>query len=250
MDPISPKVTLPRGSGIGSRMELLAKQHDPVAHFIASKMIVDGHSAFISDGVTAFGVGLHLLWRKCNALIHTNNLALAIEGCFHPIPEGRPALVVPKGHIDGTLAMIYGRSANLFAKRSATELEWTVLSVASMFGRLGPAGKEHTSIQIKRAAVENPRRVIWIADHLKLSQEISSQPLVYANANDWQAAARGDNIWVITNRFPNLPLTLRTTDFETLQPATLRQMLQSDEGRYAYNAFWLRRLLDNRFVEV
>ena len=247
---LEPKLGFGGRTQFCKRMSILSDQHDPVAERVVDQFVQEGHSAFISDGVTAFGVGLYLFARKRRVLIHTNNLALSLESCMWQDTTGPHdfQVVTPSGSVDERLCMIYGREANAFAEQSAAELEWTVLSVSAFFGDRGPAGQEYNSLQIKRAAVIGPRRVIWLADANKLSQDYHAQPLVYVNEQEWQAAARRGNVWVVTSK-PNGEIpTIK--DPEILGPALIKELKDKTNGVYAVNRARLQKLLGDRFVEV
>lgn len=219
-----------------------------VADEVAKRFLRPGYSAFISDGTSTLAVALSVFSNaESRALtISTTNLALA-----HEFPLWRKEKVlydinvrVASGAIDADLFLIHGRSAMRFASNAAAELEWSILSVAGLFGSHGPAGKEHASMSIKRAAALAARRIVWVADYKKLSTSYAHEPLVYNDEAHWNEACNRKNMWIVTSCHPEaLP-------GEKKSPHTYKAV-QHSVDHYRVNRNALREMVGwDRFIEV
>lgn len=255
-----PKAEYPSNSTFGQRIKSMQDGKLAVAREVVKRFLRSGQSAFISDGTSTFYVALAMFeaakqQRKPDtppyfATIYTNHLAIAHEFALWNDPLGMmPGVHVHlnSGEVNSDRMQVSGDRAASEVKRVCAKVQVAVLSVRALDAKEGPAGIEPYSLQIKQAAVEGARRVVFVADHEKLSREHPLDfPLVYATPDDWTEVMSRESTFVVSTRHPDV-----SNDQKRNPPPNPR----TERDWYLWNRFRLHEVMHpagkpNRFIEV
>lgn len=209
--PVEPKAKYPPDDLFSQRMceNRLAKI--VVGKKIVDTCLIDGRSAFISEGSSTFYIGLLMFSRGSkDDHIWTNNLALAHE---YPLWGGDGSLqdfrlTLIGGDIRSTHQRIGQEAAYEGIKAAASEAEYTILATRAIFPNLGPTDIDHASAAISllalKSALEAGKKVVLVADHEKF--QVAYDPRRnYHQAYDavtWNKFLTSDTTYIVTNLPP------------------------------------------------
>ena len=207
-----PKVNYQTNTTFGSRIQDMKDDKWKVAERVVEDFIGTGSSAFIGDGSSTFSIGLKLFARGRQVKLWTNHLAIAHEFALRASTSTLVGteVTLAGGDVNRDLMMTCGPDAEAFAEASSKKAQNVVLSARCLFAEHGPAGLETQSLNIKQLATNGAtaggRRLIFITDYKKLSQEYSDDiPLVFPSEADWDAFMHRKNVYIVTTRHPDAP---------------------------------------------
>ncbi len=250
---ITPKAIYPKGTTFGARIEENKSQKNTVAEYVVTKFLGPGQNVFISDGSSTFFIGLSLFEKKVEGFkLYTNSLPIAHEFPLWETDDWPKefTLELAGGKVNTKLMMTGGSLCEGIVEQMTTRVQYTVLSVRSIFGIQGPAGREPDSLGIKQAALKNPKRVVLIADHSKFIEEYSTNvPLVYTEADEWTELMRRSTTYVVTTLPPGKTANEVADLGRTLQQNPYQKPKNPEEW-YAKNTWPLRSELGKRFIEL
>jgi len=241
-----PKVRYPSITTFGGRTEMQKVDKEAVANRVVQRFLTSGTSVFIGDGSSTFPVGLRMFEQNLQSTIWTNHLAIAHEFPLWASASStdlrRTSVWLAGGEVDRDLMMTCGDDADTFAEKWAKKAQYIILSVRCLFSEQGPAGMEQKSLSIKqaaaRAALQTGGKLIFIADHDKLSKGYTNEPLVFPAASDWAQALENPAVYVVTTQPPGLP--------EKKLVARPQNALEW----YQHHQWKLGAAMHNRFIEV
>jgi DeoR/GlpR family transcriptional regulator of sugar metabolism len=239
------RVQYPVDSTFGKRIGDMMAEKVRVAETIVSRFTSSGSSVFIGDGSSSFYVGLAIFTQRLQATIWTNHLAIAHEFSLWPSDAAslrHTEVWLAGGEVDRDLMMTCGDDTEEEVTRWTKKAQCIILSVRCLFADRGPAGMEQKSLSIKaaavRAALQTGARIIFAADHLKLSKPYQSEPLVFPAAADWETAMKNSNVYVVTTGHPQV-----STEQHVDHPHT-------DTEWFQRNHWVLSRVMKNRYIEA
>ena len=240
-----PSVQYPKDSTFGKRIRELTREKAKVAEATVERFLASGASVFIGDGSSTFFVGLSMYEKQMPVTTWTNHLAISHEFALWAsgsAPPNRMEVFQAGGQVDQDLMMTCGDDAERFTDHWARKAQCIILSVRCLFGDQGPAGMEQKSLSIKRkavkAALETGAKIVFVADHVKLSQPYANEPLVFLAANDWKDAMENKAVFVVSSRHPVV-----TEERLVQKPITETEWFQR-------NRWTLSRTMKKRYIEV
>lgn len=186
--------------------------------------------------------------------IRTTNLGLASEYAFGETAWNLE-LELAGGHVSPTLFAVYGPSADEFARDHARNCFCSVLAVNALLANSGVYGVDAETLSTKREVMANPfQRLVIVADHTKLALLPSDSKCgfsAFPQSAQWMQLAQKENFFVYTTRYPDV----RPNEWDNVAELPLntpedRLTGQTPAFRYAFQAFHLRRLMHDRFVEL
>ncbi len=240
-----PRGNYPEDTTFGKRIGELRCEKEKVAEAVLRLFLGRGSSAFIGDGSSTFFVGLSMIETRMHATIWTNHMAIANEYALQKSDDINLIhmdMFIASGQIDRDLMMTYNESVEHNIVRWASKAGCIILSVRSLFGDAGPAGMEPKSLSIKRAVVEagmeSGARIIFIADHSKISKGYTKEPLVFLAQRDWEKAMKCANVFIVSTAHP----TVEAERFVEC-PGTEVQWFQRNRWTFS-------RTMEDRYIEV
>lgn len=240
-----PRGIYPLDTTFGKRARDLTAEKRKVAKKVISKFLGQGSSAFIGDGSSTFFVGLYMIEKAMQATVWTNHVAIANEYALQKADDIKLIhmdIFIAGGQIDRDLMMTYNQDAERHIVNWASKAQCVILSVRSLFADKGPAGLEQKSLSIKqeavKAAITSGVKIIFIADHIKMSTGYTNEPLVFPAERDWKNAMESSNVYIVTSSHP------KVIDEHFFQkPITEIQFFQT-------NHWTLSRAMNERYIEV
>lgn len=248
-----PRASYPDDGTFGRRIRQRRDEKIAVARRVVQDFLGPGQSAFVSDGSSTFYVALELYERGHQVEIDTNSLPVAHEfplWVYDPDdPDGQPRLADTRVHmagglVDRDLEMVSGGPTYEFVERSASIVEYTVLSARAIFADQGPVGEEGHSLRVKQSALREAQHVIWAIDHDKLAQDWhDALPKVYSVDKAWISSIDKSNTYIVTSRHPDV---VYPEEVERHPPAHPR----TPKDRFLHNRYSLKSRMNRRFIEV
>ena len=240
-----PRGNYPTDTTFGKRIRELTAEKSRVAKNVILRFLGQGSSAFIGDGSSTFFVGLYMIENKMQATAWTNHLAIGNEYALQKSDDVKLShmdIFVAGGQIDRDLMMTYNQDAERYVGNWASKAQCVILSVRSLFADKGPAGMEQKSLSIKQEAVktamESGVKIIFVADHLKMSKGYTNEPLVFPAARDWKNAMEASNVYIVSTQHPDV-----TEEKLVKYPKDDKQWFQT-------NHWILSRTMQDRYIEV
>lgn len=240
-----PRGNYPVDTTFGKRVRELTAEKRKVAKNVISRFLGQGSSAFIGDGSSTFFVGIYMIEKKMQATVWTNHVAIANEYALQKSDDIKLIhmdIFVAGGQIDRDLMMTYNQDAEKYIANWASKAQCVILSVRSLFADRGPAGMEQKSLSIKQEAVktamESGVKIIFIADHVKMSKGYTNEPLVFPAEKDWKNAMESSNVYIVSTQHP------KVTDEK------LVKYPKNDIQWFQTNHWTLSRSMKERYIEV
>ena len=253
----------PPGTSFGNRIRAYTASKEAIAEQVTRTFLGPGQSAFVSDGSAPFYVAAaayahyeaartayekdHSRERPPKTTIDTNNIAIAAE-LLHWAAKGETpdiALTLAPGYFNHDLYMTCGSRTLSFVRQCAERLNAVILSASSVDAKHGPTGREPSSMQIKKAALNAKVQTVWVVEYEKLAIPWDGRlPRVYNIDQQWAAAMEDPNTFIVASKMPGLT---SLDDIVPKHPQTERQW-------YVKNRALLRMTMNRngneRFIEV
>lgn len=240
-----PRGNYPEDTTFGKRIRELTSEKRKVAKAVINRFLGQGSSAFIGDGSSTFFVGTYMIEKKMQATIWTNHVAIANEYALqksNDIELIHTDMFIASGQIDRDLMMTYEQNVENNISRWASKAQCIILSVRNLFGDKGPAGMERKSLSIKQEAVkaglESGVRIIFVADHLKISKGYTTEPLVFPAERDWKDAMDSTNVFIVSTAHP------------TVTDEQLVRRPRNEDQWFQRNHWTFSRTMRDRYIEV
>lgn len=236
----------PIDTTFGKRVRELTSQKKKVAKAVINKFLGQGSSAFIGDGSSTFFVGDRMIAMKMQATVWTNHVAIANEYALQKSDDIQLIhmdMFVAGGQIDRDLMMTYDQTHlenNIV--RWASEAGCVILSVRNLFADRGPVGMEQKSLSIKqsvvKASMESGAKLIFVADHSKISKGYTKEPLIFPAERDWENAMESSNVFIVSTLHP------------TVKDEKFVRYPKNEEQWFQKNHWTFSRTMHDRYIEV
>lgn len=240
----------PTLSSFAIRVRASADAKTVVARRVVEAFLGSGQSIFLSDGTSTFYVAAQIFEKAAASPdrpyfdIYTNNLAVAHRFVARDKPRGsleRVRVYLPGGLVQHGQVLV-GPEVEAKIEEWAARAGLAILSVSALFGDKGPVAHTPTDLYARQAALRGARRVVFVADHGKLSHPYAGEPLLYPAAGDWKGAMASPNTHVVTTKPPDIGVQ------DIL--STGRNKADGPTGWYLQHRRQLASAMGERFTEI